>query len=332
MSIKSSISKFLKCIFAFFAGALMGLPLASYAQSTTYPEKPIRVIVPFGAGSGTDVMARLVTDEMRIRLGQSFIVEPRPGANGFIAAELAAKSAPDGYTVFITSSTTHSTNPSLFRKLPYDPIKDFTPVGGLVHAYYAIAVNNEVPVKTLAELAAWLKANPDKASYGWGATISQLGAAAYLNRIGVSAVGIPYKSSPQAVTDLIGGRLTFMVMDLTSGIPHIKGGRVRALAITSPQRLSEIPAVPTLAEAGLPGFPLPSWIGMYVPAGTPEPIVQKLNSALQEVLKTPSVIKRIHDCCMAQTFPSTPAQFGDYVAKDRELWASRITAVGISPE
>lgn len=305
---------------------------ASQAQSPSYPDKPIRAILPFGAGSGTDVMARIVTDEMRLRLGQPFVIEPRPGANGFIAAEMAAKATPDGYTVFITSSTTHSTNPSLFKKLPYDPVKDFAPVGGLVHALYAIAVSNELPVRTLSELTSWLKANPDKASYGWGATISQLGAISYLNRINATAASIPYKSSPQALTDLIGGRLTFMVMDLTSGMPHIKGNRVRALAITAPQRLPEIGNVPTLPEAGMSGFQLPSWIGMYVPAGTPEFVVQKLNTALQDTLRSPSVAKRISDCCSALPFASTPEQFGEFVAKDRALWATRIAAAGIQAE
>jgi tripartite-type tricarboxylate transporter receptor subunit TctC len=312
--------------------ATCGIATESHAQGGTYPSKPIRVLIPFGPGSATDIIARLVTDEMRQAMGQTFLIENRAGANGFIAAEAAAKAPADGYTLFVTASTTHSTNPSLFKKLPYDPVKDFAPVGGLMQAYYTVTVNNDLPVKTLGELIAYLKANEGKTSFGWGATVSQLSGVSLLKRIGATATGVPYKSSPQAVVDLIGGQLTFVVQDITTALAHVKGNRVRALAVTSPQRIPDMPNVPTMEEAGLPGFTAETWIGMYAPAATPGPIIARLSSALQAAVKSDVVKQKMTSCCSSTPFPSTPAQFSEYVAKDRAYWAERIKEAGIQPE
>jgi tripartite-type tricarboxylate transporter receptor subunit TctC len=312
---------------------LGGLALAGPAMAQgTFPNKPIRAIIPFGPGSATDLIARIVTDDMRQALGQPFLVDNRAGANGFIAAEAAAKSTADGYTVFVTATTTHSTNPSLFKKLPYDPVKDFTPVGGMVRAYYTITVNNDVPVKTLPEFITWLKANEKTSSYGWGATVSQVASADFLRRVGATSNGVPYKSSPQAMTDLIGGQLNFMTQDITTAVGQVKANRFRALAVTSPQRIPEMPNVPTMAEAGLPGFEAETWIGMFAPAGTPEPVLERLSTALQNAVKNPTVAQKITACCSAITFSTTRAQFGEYVAKDRASWTERIKAAGIHPE
>lgn len=326
------IAPLFRLLTSLVALAALGAAHHACAQAGAYPIKPIRVLIPFGPGSATDIIARLVTDEMRPSLGQSFIIENRAGANGFIAAEAAAKAPADGYTLFVTASTTHSTNPSLFKKLPYDPVKDFAPIGGLMQAYYTVTVNNDLPVRTLGELIAYLKANEGKTSFGWGATVSQLSGVSFLKRIGAKATGVPYKSSPQAVVDLIGGQLTFMVQDITTALAHVKGNRFRALAVTSPQRIAEMPNVPTMEEAGLPGFAAETWVGMYAPAGTPEPIVARLSSALQVAVRSDVVKQKMTACCSSTPFPSTPAQFGEYVAKDRAYWAERIREAGIQPE
>ncbi|MGE3926386.1 MAG: Bug family tripartite tricarboxylate transporter substrate binding protein [Lautropia sp.] len=307
-----------------FAGSVM-------AQDA-YPTKSIRAIIPFGPGSSTDIIGRIVAEDLGKKLGQAVVVENKPGANGFIAAEMAAKAPADGYTVFITATTTHSTNPYLFKKLPYDPLKDFAPVGGLMKGYYTIIVNNDIPVKTLSELIAYLKANENTTSYGWGATVSQLSAAYFLKRIGATSNGVPYKSSPQAMTDLTGGRLTFMVQDLTSSLAQIKSERFRALAVTLPHRVPDLPDVPTMAEAGMPGFKAETWIGMYVPSGTPAPVIERLSSALREVVSKPEIAQKFTTCCSASVFPSTAQEFADYVAEDRAGWAEHIKSAGIQPE
>jgi tripartite-type tricarboxylate transporter receptor subunit TctC len=307
-------------------GALAQAPAA-------YPSKPVKVIVPFGPGSATDIGARTISEELRAALGATFIVDNRAGANGFIAAEAAAKSAPDGYTLFVTASTTHTTNPYLFKKLPYDPVKDFTPVGGVFEAYYVLLVNKDLPVNSLSELVSWLKANPTAGSYAWGATVSQITGASFLKRVGVEAVGIPYKSSPQAISDLIGGQFTFIFNDITTALAHIKGGRVKALAVSSPARIPQLPNVPTLMEAGIANFDAATWVGVMVPAGTPAPIVAQLSTTLQNILKKPSVIQRMESCCSVRLFPAmTPAEFSDYLTQDRNAWAIKIKAAGIQPE
>ena len=305
---------------------------AAVAQASAYPTKAVKVVVPFGPGSATDIVARTISEELRAELGESFLVDNRAGANGFIAAEMVARATPDGYTLFVTSSTTQSTNPSLFKKLPYDPVKDFAPIGGIIEGYYVLTVPNELPVQSMAELITWLKANPTRASYGWGATVSQITGATFLRRIGATAAGVPYKSSPQAVTDLIGGRLTFAFQDVVSALAHIKGGRVKALAVTSPVRNPSLPGVPTVVEAGLPNFEAATYVGMLAPAGTPEAIIARLNSALVQVLKKPAVGQKLDSCCSARLFPTTPAEFDEYLKRDRAAWAQRISAAGIQPE
>jgi len=318
---------------ALLAGALLGTFAftAAHAQ-TAWPTKPVKVILPFGPGSATDTVARAVANEMQIEFGQPFIIDNRVGANGFIAAEAAAKAPPDGYTLFITSNTTQTNNQFLFKKLPYDPVKDFTPIGAINEQFYMLAVPTSMPVNTVAELVAWLKANPGKSSYGWGAAVSQIAGAAFLKEVNATAASVPYKSSPQVATDLIGGQLTFSVPGVTSGLPFIKGGRLKALMVSSPERNPQMPTVPTGAEAGVPGFTASSFVGMFAPAGTPDAIIQRLNTTLAKILRKPAMIERIDACCAGRFIPGTPADFAEYLRKDRARWQSAISAAGIQPE
>lgn len=292
--------------------------------------QPIRVILPFGAGSGTDNIARPLFDALTRELNQPFVIDNRPGANGFIAAEAAARAAPDGKTLLFTTNTTQAINPNLFKKLPYDPVKDFEPISSLATSPYLLLVRKDIPVSSVSELKAWIKANPSTASYAWGAAVSQMAGAGFLKRLGVSAIGVPYKSSPQAVTDLIGGQVAFMFLDLAAAVPIISSGRVKALAITAPKRVSLLPNVPTMAEGGLPDFLVAAWTGVYAPAGTPDAVIRRLAAAIKKVSDNPELQKKYESCCTMMVL-STHG-FADYVRKDRALWAERAAAAGIVPE
>ena len=238
----------------------------SHAQTTeSFPNRAIKMVVPFGPGSGTDTVARVVAQQMQTFLGQPVTVENRAGANGFIGAEAVARSAPDGYTVFVTSASIHSLNPSLFKTLPYDTERDFAHVGGVMEAYYTLLVGETLPVNNVKELIAWLKANPNSASYGWGATVGQIAGATFLKQTNTSATGVPYKSSPQAVTDLIGGQIKFMFNDVTTSKAHLGKQRLKALAVTSPDRIVGLEDIPTMAQAGIADFEVTTWVGMLVP-------------------------------------------------------------------
>ncbi len=297
-----------------------------------YPTRPVKFILPFGPGSGTDISARNFAEELRGELGEAFLVENRPGANGFIAAEAVARAAPDGYTLMLTATTTHSTNPYLFKKLPYDPVKDFEPVAALTEGYYLLIVHKDMPVNTMQELIGWLKANPAKASYGWGATVSQITGATFLKRISATATGVPYKSSPQAVTDLIGGQLTFMFQDILSVLSQARAGRMKVLATTSPHRLPALPDVPLMHEAGMPNFHAAAYTGIFAPAGTPAPVIRRLNDAIVKIQKKPEFAAKLETCCAAYMLITTPAEFAAYLHKDRAMWAERIAAAEIKPE
>lgn len=314
-------------------GMLAGTLVLSVTRAQeAWPSKPVKMILPFGPGSSTDITARLVAEDLRAEFGQTFIIENKPGANGFIAAEAAAKAPADGYTLFVTSTTTQSNNQFLFKKLPYDPVKDFAPITSLNETYYVLTVPASLPVTNVAELVTWLKANPGKASYGWGAAVSQISGAAFLRDVNATAAGVPYKSSPQAVTDLISGQLTFVVQGITAGLSFVKSGRVKALMVSAPTRIPQMPNVPTALEAGVPGFNATSFVGMFAPAGTPEPIIQKLNAAVQKVLRKPTVAERMDACCAARMLPASTKEFDTYLRRDRERWAINIKAAGIEPE
>jgi tripartite-type tricarboxylate transporter receptor subunit TctC len=311
---------------------LLALLLAPAVHAQQYPARAVKFILPFGPGSGTDITARNFAEALRIELGETFVVENRPGANGFIAAEAVARAAPDGYTLMLTATTTHSTNPYLFKKLPYDPVKDFEPVSSLTEGYYLLIVHKDMPVNTMQELITWIKANPAKASYGWGATVSQITGATFLKRVGAAATGVPYKSSPQAVTDLIGGQLTFVFQDMLSVLPQARAGRMKVLATTSPARIPTLPDVPLMAEAGLPNFHAAAYTGIFAPAGTPAPIIRRLNDAIGRIQRKQEFAAKLETCCAAYMLINTPAEFAAYLHKDRAMWAERITAADIKPE
>ena len=314
---------------------LLVLTLVSPSQAQTtdsFPTRPIKMVVPFGPGSGTDTVARVVAQQMQTYLGQPVTVENRAGANGFIGAEAVARSAPDGYTVFVTSASIHSLNPSLFKTLPYDTERDFAHVGGIMEAYYTLLVGETMPVNSVQELSAWLKANPASASYGWGATVGQIAGATFLKQTNTSATGVPYKSSPQAVTDLIGGQIKFMFNDVTTSKAHLGKQRLKALAVTSPERIVGLEEVPTMAQAGVADFEMTTWVGMLVPKNTPTTVVNTLSAALLKAVALPEVAAKMQACCSARMLIKTPEAFAQYMRDDQKQWAKKISEAGVKPE
>jgi len=308
---------------------LLSSVLACAAQAQ-YPNKPVRIVVPFAAGSATDSIARVVAQALTERLGQPVIVDPKPGASGQIAAEYVAKAAPDGYTLFMTTNTSHSANPAMFKKLPYDPIKDFSPILLVGEVPFALVVNNAVPVKTTAELIAYAKANPGKLSFPYASSTAQVAGETLRVMSGIDAVAVAYKSSPQAATDLISGQTQFYFIDFGTGLPHIKNGRIRALAATN-KRTALLPGLPAMSET-LPGFVLTSWNGVLAPAGAPKEIITRLNADLRAVLARPEVRERLNNIGLEVMGTGTPEEFGGFLQVELDKWAKWVKDAGIKPE
>lgn len=319
-----------------FGKLLSGAALTSLAGTAaaqgTYPNKPVKIVIGFGPGSGTDTIARLMAEELRIALGQPFLVDNRPGAAAQLAASMVAKSPADGYTLLLTSNTTHSVNPHLFKKLPYDPIADFAPIGGIAYFPFILAVNASLPVRTAQELVAYAQANRGKVNYAYGTPTVQIPAES-INRLKqMQALGIPYKSSPQALTDVIGGQAQFLVVDLASARPHIQSGRLRALAVTMAKRSALAPELPTVEESlGLRDFDLAAWTGLFAPAGTPRDIVDKLSATMMQILGRPDIRERVIGLG-AEPTPSNVAAFTALVKQQIDIWGRNVAVSGIQPE
>ena len=303
----------------------------SVLAQAAYPSAPISLVVPFAAGSGTDAVARIVVKKLGERLNQPVLVDNKAGANGQIAASYVAKAKPDGYTLLMTTNTSHSANPSLVKDLKYDPIKDFTPVARVGELPFALMVSAKDSAKTMAEWLDYARANPGKLSYATPNSTS-LVSSETIKRIGkVDVLGVPYKSSPQALTDLISGVVQIYVADVGSSMGMIKAGSVRVLAVTTKQPLSSLPGVPPIAES-IPGFDLTSWNGIFGPAGVPKDVVNKLNTELQAVLADKDVQAQLKQIGF-EVWPSkTPEEFSRYVADQLVHWASMIRQAGIRAE
>jgi tripartite-type tricarboxylate transporter receptor subunit TctC len=313
---------------AFAASLVLG---ATTALAQGYPAKPITLVIPFAAGSGTDNVGRIVSQGLAERLKQPVVIENKPGANGQIAAELVKNAKPDGYTLFMTTNTSHSANPSLYKTLRYDPIKDFTPIVRTGELPFAVAVNNDMPIKTLQELISYAKANPGKISYGTPNSTSLVASETIRREAKIDIVGVPYKSSPQALTDLIGGQLQLYVVDFGSGMAMLKANRVRPIAVT-PARGSKIfPNLPPVASA-IPGFDLTSWNGIFGPAGVPKDIVDRISTEVQAVLADKDVQEKLAAAGF-EVWPSkSPEEFARYVADQLALWTRLIKNAGIEPQ
>lgn len=307
--------------------AAIGLFTAA-AQAQTFPTGPITLVVPFAAGSGTDAVARVVAKGLTERLGQQVLVDNRAGASGQLAAQYVAAAKPDGYMLLMTTNTTHSANPSLFKTLRYDPIKSFTPIARVGELPFALVVNPALPVKTLPELIDYARAHPGKLSYGTPNSTSLVASETIKRIAGISMVGVPYKSSPQALTELIGGTLDVYVVDLGSGMAMIQAGKVRTLATTNADGTKLLPGVPPIGKT-VKGFDLTSWNGIFAPAGTPRAVVDKLNAELQVVLADKAVQEHLAQIGFEVSPTKTPEAFAKYVADQLAHWTSLIQQAGI---
>jgi tripartite-type tricarboxylate transporter receptor subunit TctC len=316
---------------ALIAGLAVGLVASGPALAQSYPAKPIRLVVPFAAGSATDSVARIVAQPLGERLKQPVVVDNRAGANGLIAADAVVKSAPDGYTLFMTTNTTHSAHPSLYKKLPYDPIRDFAPIGRTGELPFVLVVNTSVPARTLAELVAHARANPGKLSYGTPNSTSLVASETLRLQAKIDVVGVPYKSSPQALTDTIGGQLAMYVADFATALPSIRAGKVRALAVTPARRSKLLPDVPPMADT-LAGFDLTSWNGLFAPAGTAKPVIDQIAREVQAILAQPEIVERLATLGFEVWPTRSPEEFARYVADQLALWTRLIKDAAIQPE
>ncbi|MEJ7670844.1 MAG: tripartite tricarboxylate transporter substrate binding protein [Casimicrobiaceae bacterium] len=307
--------------------ALSATPFAG-AQAT-YPTKPIRIVVPFPAGGTTDILARAVAQRLSETLGQPAVVDNRPGAGGNIGAELVAKAPADGHTLLMGTVGTHAINASLYSKMPYDHVRDFAPIILVAGVPNVLVVHPSVPVGSVKELIAYAKANPGKlnfASSGSGTSI-HLAGELFKTMAGVQMAHVPYKGSAPAVTDLLGGQVQLMFDNLPSALPHIKAGKLKALAVTSATRAAALPDVPTIAESGLAGFDATSWFGLLAPAGTPQPIIARLNNEVAKWLASTEAKEKMAGLG-ANTAGHSTDEFVRHIAAETSKWAKVVTESG----
>lgn len=305
------------------------LPVLALAQS--FPDKPITFVVPFAAGSATDQLARAIGQAVTTSTKASVVVDNKPGANSFIGAQTAAKAKPDGYTVFITTNTTQAANEHLFKKLPYDPVKDFAPVTALGRGGQIMVVNPKLPVKDVKEFIALAKSKPGELSFGSGSSSSRVAGEMFKQLAGTYILNISYKSNPPAVTDLLGGQIDMMITDMATGLPQVKAGKLKALGVSIKQRSPLAPDVPTLEEAGVKGYKMIYWFAAYVPAGTPADVVSKLNEMLVTAARS-SGAAGFYQSTGTEIFTSTPAELGKFQAAESLNWGRISKAAGIELE
>src|SRR3954451_18134296 len=306
------------------------IALAASAHAQTYPTKPVKLVVPFPAGSATDQVARLAGSQLQEALGQPFVIENKAGAQGGIAAAEVAKAAPDGYTLMVTTNTPQAANVSLFKKLNYDPVKDFTPVARLGTTSFMLMVGPEFPAKTLKEFLTHARSQPGKLSAGYGSAGSQV-SVAMLKQLGkLDIVEVPYKGIPQTVTDTMGGSLQLTFVDLANALAQQKGGKLRGLAVTSAKRSSLAPEVPAMAEE-LAGYEIIAWFALMAPAKLPEPIVQRLHETNMKALAKPDV-KEKFALVGTDVAPMNPAELGRFIQAEVAHWAKLVKLAGIQPE
>ena len=313
-------------------GALMvaALPVSAQ-QAANFPSKPITFVVPFAAGSATDLIARALGQAVTQSTGQSVIVENKGGASGMIAAQAAARAPADGYTVLITTNTTHAANEHLYKKLPYDPVKDFVPLSGLGKGGQVLVVNASAPFNSVKELLEHAKKNPGKLSFGSGSSSSRMAGEMLKQLGGVDILHVPYKSNPLAITDLMGGQIDLMITDVSTGIPQIQAGKLKALGFSTEERSVMLPDVPTIAEAGVKGYNMGYWFAAYAPAGTPTDVVNKLTQLLGDAVESKSG-EGFYKQSGTSKWRSTSEELAKFQAEEAKKWGEVVKAAGIQPE
>jgi putative tricarboxylic transport membrane protein len=313
------------------AGAAALPAVSRIAKAQAYPSRPVTLVVPFGPGSATDTVARIIALPLGIALNQNIVVEAKPGANGTIAASMVARATADGYTLILSTNTPHSAAPSLMKSISYDPVKDFAPLSRVGSFTQMLVLNPDLPVKSIPQLIAYAKANPGKLSFASGNASSIVAGETLKRWAGIDIVHIPYRSAPPALNDVLGGRVSIMFTDLTTGLPHVKSGALRALATTRLQRSTLFPELPSLHEAGITNFDMDSWTGMFAPANTPRDIVMRLNVELRRIIDDPDVKLRL-GAVGFEASSSTPEELGEFVKVQLVKWTQMIKDAGIEPE
>lgn len=311
--------------------ALASATAASASHAQNWPQKPVTVVVGTQAGAGLDTIARFLAERLRERTGQAFIIENKPGVQGNLGAQYVARAAPDGYTAFVGTISTHAINPYVLRNIGIDPVKDFQPVTTIFFISFVLAVNPQLPVNSVAELSAYLKARPGQLAYASGNTFGRVVAESYRQIVGFDAVHVPYKGVPQAVGDLIGGRVQFMFTDATFGISAARSGKVRALAVTGPKRISGAPNVPTMIESGVAGFVADGWVALFFPSRTPIDIARRLAELTNEAMTTDKAREFLR-AAGAEPLPGSPESLAKSVISDNAKWGAIVKKAGIEPE
>lgn len=311
--------------------AMLGSAVPLLASAQAFPSKTITIVVGGTAGSATDGLARAIAQEITSETKTPVIIDNKPGANGAIAAQSVARATPDGYTVFMTTNTTQAANPHLYKKLPYDPVKDFAPVGAIAKGYLVMVTTPNLPAKTIGDVISLAKKEPGKLSFGAGTSSSRVAVELVQQMTGAELLYVPYKANPPAVTDLIGGQIDMMIVDLAATMSHVKSGKLKALGVTSPKRSALAPELPTLSESGLPGYEMSYWNALYAPAGTPPATVKRLNELLTRATQTESVRKFMTQTGM-EIYTSTPEGLASFQTAELSRWGSIIKKAGIQPE
>ncbi len=307
---------------------LVGMLLALPAVAQDYPSKPIKIITAFGPGTATDIAARAIGQDIAAQTGQTVVIDNKPGAEGQIAAQSAAAAAPDGYTLFFTTQTTQAINPHVYKSLAYDPVKSFAPIAGITLGAQIVMVRNDLPARTIQEFVALAKAQPGKLSFGSGNGSSRGGAELFRIMTGTDLLGVPYKTQPQAIADLLGGRIDVIFSDFTVGLPPVLDGRARGLAVTSKQRIPGIDQFPTVDESGVPGFEMWAWTALYAPAGTPKPIIDKLNALVRQAAKSPAYLNLLK-ASYGVSFVGSPEELAAFQATETKKWAEIVSTAGM---
>ncbi|KAA0074164.1 tripartite tricarboxylate transporter substrate binding protein [Tardiphaga sp. P9-11] len=313
------------------AGALLCSASAVLAQTANYPNRPITLVLPFAAGSGTDTTTRLIAKELGTALNANTVIDNKAGANGSIAASFVARAPADGYTLFVTTNTTHSANPYLLKNMSYDPIKDFTPIARTGDLPFMLVINPEIPANSVEELIALAKKEPGKYSYASGSSSAIVSGATFARLAKLDLLHVPYKSSPPALTDVIAGRVSMMFVDVPTGLPHVNAKALKSLAVTTKYRSKLLPDLPTMDEAGVKGFDITSWQGYLGPANMPKDIVVKLNAEIRKIVERPDIQKDLANRGM-EAFSGTPEEFDAFLKDQLKVWEKLITDAGIEKQ
>ena len=316
-----------------FRAALVSLTLACAAPpapAQTWPERTVRIVNPFAVGSGSDIAARIMADRLTQRFGKPFVVDNRPGANAMLGTDLVAKAVPDGYTLLAGGSTTHAANLALYKSVPYDPVKDFSPIAFMTSLHYYLVVPTDSPIKSVKELIEHTKANARTVSYATGNASSTIAAEMLKLATGTSFIQVNYKGNTLAATDVTGGIVTTMFLDTSTAFPFLQGGKLRALALATTKRSSIFPNVPTMEEAGFPDFSFTSWSAIWGPANMPRAVVETLNEALNTAKAIPEVAQKLRDLGFTQDGPGArPEDLGNFVKTEIDQWARVVKRANI---